>query len=172
MSAALLVADSGPLIALARLQRLDLPSKLFGTVWVTFTVWDEVTRQPRPAEGLALSAARRLGDILVVPDPLTTQDRVADTRFDVLAGARLDPGERSAIALAMTEQAAVLIDERRGRACALALHLPTLGTLGLLVRARNAGLIDRLRPMTDALQASGYFLGRLLVDRALAATGE
>ena len=139
MSAALLVADSGPLIALARLQRLDLPSKLFGTVWVTFTVWDEVTRQPR---------------------------------FDVLAGARLDPGERSAIALAMTEQAAVLIDERRGRACALALHLPTLGTLGLLVRARNAGLIDRLRPMTDALQASGYFLGRLLVDRALAATGE
>ena len=55
MSAALLIADSGPLIALARLQRLSLPSELFGKVWVTETVWNEVTRQPRVDELHALN---------------------------------------------------------------------------------------------------------------------
>ena len=58
MSAALLIADSGPLIALARLQRLSLPSELFGKVWVTETVWNEVTRQPRVDELQALNDRR------------------------------------------------------------------------------------------------------------------
>jgi predicted nucleic acid-binding protein len=50
MSAPLLVADSGPLIALARLDLLELPSRLFSEALVTATVWDEVSREPRPAD--------------------------------------------------------------------------------------------------------------------------
>jgi len=38
MSAALLVADSGPLIALARLNLLHLPSRLFAEALVPATV--------------------------------------------------------------------------------------------------------------------------------------
>ena len=38
MSAPLLVADSGPLIALARLDLLAIPSRLFGELLVTATV--------------------------------------------------------------------------------------------------------------------------------------
>ena len=41
MSAALLVADSGPLIALARLDHLHLPARYFEAVLVTATVWEE-----------------------------------------------------------------------------------------------------------------------------------
>ena len=46
MSAACLVADSGPLIALARLDLLGLPSRYFEPVLVTSLVWLEVTRKP------------------------------------------------------------------------------------------------------------------------------
>ena len=69
MSAALLVADSGPLIALAKLDHLDLPARYFESVLVTATVWEEVTRKPGVDEAprLASAAAARL--IRVVADP-------------------------------------------------------------------------------------------------------
>lgn len=164
MSEALLVADSGPLIALARLDLLALPSRLFAEALVTTTVWQEVTREPWPAERAALIAAREAGQLQVLDDPLEFPP--------TLAGAGLDAGERTAIALALLRQATLLVDERRGRISASALGLHVLGTLGLLVRARDAGLIERIRPLADALLASGYFLARPLVERTLAAVGE
>jgi len=89
-----------------------------------------------------------------------------------LAGAGLDDGERSAIALALAFQSPVLVDERRGRMAAKALGLHVLGTLGLLVRARDSGLLTHVRPLVDALLATGYYLSRPLVERTLAAIGE
>ena len=164
MSAPLLVADSGPLIALARLDLLAIPSRLFGELLVPATVWREVTREPRASDQVALAAAFDGGLLQVEDDPLQIPAALAEVQ--------LDEGERSALALALLRDAVVLVDERRGRACAVALGLSVLGTLGLLVRAREQGMVDRVRPLTDALLASGYFLARALVDRTLASIGE
>ena len=68
--------------------------------------------------------------------------------------------------------AAVLVDERKGRRAATQLGLPVLGTLGLLIRAREGGVLPALRPLFDALQDSGYFLSPTLVERILADLGE
>ena len=57
MSAALLVADSGPLIALARLDLLGLPARYFESVLVTSEVWEEVTRKPEVVEAPRLASA-------------------------------------------------------------------------------------------------------------------
>ena len=164
MSAPLLVADSGPLIALARLDLLAVPAQLFGDLLVTATVWHEVTCEPRAADQVALSAAFATGLLRVESDPLPIPD--------ALANVRLDDGERSALALALLRGAVVLVDERRGRACAVDLGMQVLGTLGLLVRAREQGLVERVRPLVEALLISGYYLARPLVDRTLAAIGE
>jgi len=164
MSAPLLVADSGPLIALARLDLLALPSRLFAEVLVTGTVWQEVMREPRPMEQLRLQAALHGNSLQLVDGPPSWP---AGHPLPVL-----DAGELSAIVLAGARGATVLLDERRGRAAATALGLPVLGTLGLLVRARDAGLVARIRPLTTALMASGYFLAPALVDRLLADIGE
>ena len=164
MSAPLLVADSGPLIALARLGLLAVPARLYREMLVTATVWHEVTREPRPADAKALSAAFDGGLLVVVDDPTSIPAALVD--------ARLDDGERFALSLALSRKATVLVDERRGRAAAAELGLPVLGTLGLLVQARGQGLIGPLRPLADALRASGYFLAQPLVDRTLALIGE
>lgn len=164
MSAHLLVADSGPLIALARLDLLALPSQLFSEVLVTDTVWQEVTREPRPLEHLRLQAARHGNRLQLVEGPLNWP---AEQPLPVLDG-----GELTAIALAGARGATVLLDERRGRAAAVALGLRVLGTLGLLVMARDAGLVARVRPLTTALMTGGYFLAPALVERLLAEIGE
>lgn len=165
MSEALLVADSGPLIALARLNLLALPSRLFRDVLVTATVWHEVTGEPRAlAEQSLLHAAQHAGQLRVIDDPAVVPRPIAD--------ALLDAGEHSAIAAAMALGAAVLVDDKRGRTVAARLGLPVIGTLGLLVRARDAGLIDKVRPLAEALLGGGYFLARPLVERTLAAIGE
>lgn len=94
MSEALLVAGSGPLIALARLGLLSLQAQLFREALVTATVRDEVSRGPHAAELLALNAAVRAGHLRVVGDPTDVFLQVTEPR--------IDPGERSAIALALS----------------------------------------------------------------------
>lgn len=164
MSAPLLVADSGPLIALARLDLLALPSRIFSEVLVTATVWEEVTRAPRPLELSALASSRQAGVLVVVADPAESPPELADIR--------LDAGERSALGLALARRADVLVDERHARSVAVSVGLAVIGTLGLLVRARQLGMVGPVRPLADTLLAGGYYLAKPLVEQALAALGE
>jgi predicted nucleic acid-binding protein len=164
MPAPLLVADSGPLIALARLDLLRLPSAIFAGTLVTATVWDEVLRQPPRLEQVALQAALAKGLLRVVADPSSWPQWLTD--------ARLDAGERSAITLALDLHATVLVDERIGRAAAKSVGLEVIGTLGVLVSAKLAGLVGEVRPLAQALLDSGYFMAPQLVEAALASIGE
>ena len=80
------MADAGPLIALARLEQLALPAKLF-RVMVTSTVLAECEVKPDCDEGLAIRNAvdRRLFRLIDAPD------------IDCAWG--IDAGEASAIAV-------------------------------------------------------------------------
>ncbi len=164
MSAALLVADSGPLIALARLDLLELPSRYFESVLVASSVWAEVTRKPREDEAARFSAAAEANLFHVVPDP--------ETLPAALLRAGIDAGERGALVLALELSATPLVDDRSARRLAVELGRPVIGTLGLLVRAREEGFIVKLRPLVERLQTTGYFMPSGLVAKALASLGE
>lgn len=166
MSQRLLVADSGPLIALGRLGLLGLPLKMFVEVLVTSTVWNEVAGGRVRDEHAQLHEARQQGWLTLVADPATIPS--------AFASPLLDYGERTALSLALTlkSDCDVLIDERRGRLAAERAGLNVLGTLGLLVRARQLSLVGPVRPLAERLLTSGYHLGRALVDETLATLGE
>lgn len=164
MSATLLVADSGPLIALARLDLLGLPGRYFESVLVTASVWEEVQRKPNADEATRLSAAVERSLFRVIEDP----ENVPTS----LSRAGIDDGERSALALGIELGATLLMDDRRARRIALQLGRPIIGTLGLLLHAREEGFIPALRPLIERLQASGYFMPRDLVANVLASLGE
>jgi len=164
MSGVLLVADSGPLIALARLDCLGIPTRYFESVIVTSTVWDEVTRKPRDSETSRLIEERDANLFRVQTDPQNIPDD--------LVVKRIDAGERSTIALALQLNASVLIDERRGRLIAKEFGRPVLGTFALLVNARQDGHIPALRPLLQQLLATNYYLPHDAIYKVLAGLGE
>jgi predicted nucleic acid-binding protein len=71
----------------------------------------------------------------------------------------IDLGESSAIALAMESTNALLIvDDRRARQFALGLGLEITGTLGLLIQAYDAGVIQDIDSLVSDLRKINFRL--------------
>lgn len=153
------VSDAGPLISLGRLDLLPLLGELFAEVQVPDIVVGECLARPDNVDAQRIRQALRAGLLLSCPAPTTP-----------LPG--LQPGESAAITRALEIGAALLMDERAGRAHAIALGLAVTGTVGVLVRARRHGLIGPLAPLLSALRASGQRLSDALVRHALSGVGE
>jgi len=61
-----------------------------------------------------------------------------------------------------------LIDERRDRLVAARLNLRYTGILGILVEAKSQGLIDRVKPLLDALiNQAGFWVAEPLYNSVL-----
>lgn len=135
------VSDTSPVRALDHLNRLDLLSRLFERVLIPSAVADELRRGSRKCRPFD---PREAG--LPVRSPADSE-HVARLRL------RLDAGEAEAIALAVEVRADVLlIDEREGVRVAQGEGLMTLGVLGLLVRAKEVGEVERVEPLIDSLR--------------------
>lgn len=154
-----MVSDAGPLISLGRLDLLGLLAGLFTEVQVPEQVLAECLARPGNVDAERIRAAADQG--LLQPCAVEPQSFPG-----------LDLGESAAITWALQTGALLLMDERAGRGQARALGLAVTGTLGVLVRARQLGLVEALRPLIDALRASGQRLGQTAVDEALLAVGE
>jgi predicted nucleic acid-binding protein len=151
------VINSGPLVALSLVGRLDLLPALFREFWIPEAVYQEVT-----VAGVGRAGADTLADtrwaqhIRPAPDP------------DPLLIAELDLGEAAVISLARAySPCMVIIDEKRGRRIARHVYgLPVKGTAGLLVEARRRGLLDDLRATLLDLKRAGYYLSDAVIEGA------
>ena len=157
----LVIADAGPLIAFARLNQIGLLPQLFGRVLVTDIVFDECAgRSYFPESALILEAVsnKQLG-LCTAPD------------FSEFLQ-KIDPGEASAIALAIDYGCGVLMDDKAGRKMATNACVPVIGTVGVLVLAKRKGLVPLVKPLLENIATSGYFLSTEIIAAALAASGE
>jgi predicted nucleic acid-binding protein len=67
----------------------------------------------------------------------------------------------------------VLVDERRGRKTATAAGLTVTGLLGVVARAKQAGLIELAKPVLDELiQVARFWIGPDLYAEVPADLGE
>lgn len=157
----IIIADAGPLIALARLHQIGLLPQIFGRVLVTDIVFAECAgREDFPESALIQEAlAGKQLELCTAPD------------FSAFAQ-KIDAGEASAIALAIDFGCGVLMDDKAGRKMAANAGVPVIGTVGVLVLAKRNGLVPLVKPLLDVLASSGYFLGDEIIAAALIASGE
>jgi predicted nucleic acid-binding protein len=90
-----------------------------------------------------------------------------------IATARLGPGESEAIALALELGASELVlDDLPARRLAQSLHIPVIGSVGLLLRAKERGLIAAVRPLMTTMQQEDFRISEGVFDGILAAADE
>ncbi len=159
-SVKVVIADSGPLIALARLELLEILPKVFESILVPGTVVVECTAREEYPEGALIQSAIDNGWITLTEDPATPSPW------------NLDAGETGAIAIALEQGAGVLMDDQAGRRVAQRLGLHVIGTAGVLVLAKRRDLVVAVRPHLEALAGSGYFLSEPLMKTVLRLSGE
>jgi predicted nucleic acid-binding protein len=167
------IADAGPLIAFSRVGALHWLPSLFGEVWITDTVRQEVCNAGVfPGQDLIL-AALAAGNLRSVAVDMALNMPNWQPRF-----AGIDLGEASAIALAESimatadTRALLIVDDRLGRLEAQARGLPIIGTAAVVGLAKTRGLIPCADDVLRAMQANGYFLGNAVVRAILDRVGE
>jgi predicted nucleic acid-binding protein len=155
------------LVHLSAIQRFELLRHLYQTLLIPPAVWSEVTVAGQGRHGAAeLATAVNAGWIMLkAPDAMTLQRTELRT---------LDPGEAEALAVALDTNAdLVLLDELRGRAVARTLGVRAIGTLGVLIEAKQRGLVPTLRGEIERLrQSSQLQLTPELEELALRLAGE
>jgi predicted nucleic acid-binding protein len=160
------VADSSVLIHLAAIQQLELLPKLYREVAIPDAVWNEVVMQGRSRP--VVEQIRRAVDAgWLMRQSLTNHGLETALRHELHAG------EAAAIALTLETKADVLlVDETEARRLAAHHGVPVAGIIGVLLRAKQAGHLPRIRPHLAALVASGFYLSTPLLNRILRNAGE
>ena len=66
----------------------------------------------------------------------------------------------------------VIIDDANAKKHAKYLELPVTGTLGVLIKAKQKGYIDELKPILHQMIEHGIYLSNSLVELCLKQVGE
>lgn len=160
LAARLVIADAGPLIALAKVKRLGVLKRLFGGVFITPEVAHELQIGSTAPGALLLTQALRGGTLALLPGNV----KPAPHPF-------LDAGEASCLAAA-TPNSLLLIDERLGRREAAKFGIAVAGTAGVLCSAKARGFIKKVVPILEKMRAEGYYLGDEVIELARRQAGE
>jgi len=156
-----IVSDASPIIALAVCNKLDLLDKLFNRVCIPQAVFNELAIPDKP----------KAGDIIA-----WAKDKVIPVKNSTVVTAlsmNLDPGESEALSL-YWETAAdfLLIDEKRGRIIALRNGIKTIGTVGVLLSAKEKGFVSLVKPLLEMLRYNGFRISDILYRQILERAGE
>ena len=128
----IVIADTSPLNYLIQIEYQELLPAMFEQILIPTAVVNELDHSGAPAVVRAFS--RQMPQWIVVRQVRLTPDPTLAT---------LDPGEREAIQLAREEHADLLLmDEKMGMRLARRQGLAVIGTLGILVRAAQYGLVN------------------------------
>ncbi len=145
------VTNSTCLIGLERIGRLDLLPQVFEVVFAPPTVAVEVQSK---LTWLTVQSVQNKSVIAT----LKTQ---------------MDGGEAETIALAMELDDIILIlDDKKARRVAQQIGLKVIGTVGMLLRAKQQEVIPEISPLLTALLQVDFRISDAIVQEALRLAGE
>ena len=138
-----IIADTSSLIALEKIDLLPLLCKMYGEVVVTESV------------------ANEFGNLFL---PCISLKRVESNLITLLTiDLNLGKGEADVIALATQTGRKVIIDDSKARKVAENIGVEVTGTIGILMKAEQVGLIPNAYEKAKELREKGFYVSDALL---------
>lgn len=156
------ISNTSPLIGLLGINCLPLLRDLYTEVWI-----------PREVEEEFLAADKTFYQEVLNKAPWIKVVDVTNPQNAIIYQGIIDAGEAEVLALAVEHNARlVILDESKGRRIATEIGLKVKGTLGVLLEAKEEGLIVNIKPLLIQLQANDIHLSDSLINKVLQKAGE
>jgi predicted nucleic acid-binding protein len=156
-----IVCDSSVLISLSSIGKLNLLRDIFKKeqIIIPRAVWKEVVEE----------GGKKKGAQQVKSSKWIHVEDVEDVPLVKLLNTHLDKGESEAIVLALKyHDSLLIIDEKEARDVAQSLNLKFIGTIGVLLKAKQKGYIQSLKTELSLLENKGKFwIAVTLYDKVL-----
>lgn len=158
----LTISNTSPLLYLHLVRQLELLPRLYREVFIPAAVKAEL--QAGAERGVNVPKIRALPWLKVMP-------LASDTSIPLVTD--LGRGEAQAIALGLENpNSRLILDDTLARRIARLHKLQFTGTVGVIVKAKQAGLLPTVSPVIFALREAGLWLSDLLVTQVLRQAGE
>lgn len=148
----IIISDTSCLIILNKIGELELLKKVGKKVYVTPIIHREF--------------GESLPDWIFISSP-------NNTHYQQILEMDLDKGEASAIALSLDmDNPVLIIDELKARKIADRLNLRYSGTFGLILKAKQIGLITSVRPILSKIKSTDFRFSEKLFEAVIDKAGE
>jgi len=148
----IVISDTSCLIIFNKIGQLEILQKLYNNVITTPEVAKEFSEH--------------LPDWIIIKE-------VQDKKYQEFLETQVDFGEASAIALAKEiDNPLLLLDDLKARKLAGKLNLKFTGTLGVITKAKQIGIIGAVRPVIDSLLLTDFRISENVIDELLKLNNE
>lgn len=157
------IVNSTPLIALCHVRQLDLLRKLYGEIIIPKAVYQEISVKKDSVCKRDVDCAMKWIHIKEI------QNEMAKSMYKTM----LHEGEVEVMILAKEECAdLVIIDDKNAKKHAKYLGLSVTGTLGVLIKAKQRGMIPELKPLLETMIQNNIYIKDSLIKLCLEQVGE
>ena len=151
------IINASPVIALARVGQVELPARLPQQAALPQAVAEEISVAPEddPARQALESGLFKIVKAPAIPNNILAWD--------------LGKGESAVLSYALAHRESVpILDDGAARRCARSLSLPMIGTLAVVILAKQHGLIESTAQVLYALRGADFRLDDELIRDVLA----
>lgn len=150
------ISNTTPILSLLKVDRLILLKELYGKITIPKAVFTEIEKGREKPYYQDLSQLDWV-DIQEIKNP--------DSKVFIID---LDEGEAEVIILAKEQNAdLVIMDEIMGRRYAKQFEFNLTGTLGILLKSKEKGLINSVEKLLTELMEKGTWLSPKLISKVL-----
>ncbi len=146
------ISDTSTLILFHKIDELNLLEKVYGELITTPEI------------------AQEFGEDL--PDWIKVK-AVSDKKYQAFLETQVDYGEASAIALASEyDNVLLLLDDLKARKLAVKLKFKMTGTLGVIHKAKEMSIIEKVKPLIDKLLQTDFRVSENIIQEILRLNSE
>src|SRR4030042_3876709 len=137
------IAEASVLFIFDKLNRFDILQKIYQNIYTTNEMLHEFNKP--------------------LPEWIKVES-VKDQKYLKFIRTQVDLGEASAITLAAEKDDALLIlDDLKARKLARQLGMSFTGTLGMINKAKELGIIDKIKPLIEQLRETDFRISENII---------